>query len=353
MSNRLCFTGTSLLHLHLLHVFFIASSLLPLVHSFYPTRDDPKESFTRTIESYGHQLEEHHLITKDDRVFTVHRVVPKGYDANYNAYRIPVVILNGVLSNSAVYYIDSPFLNRNGSFCGLNLGFCMILTGRYDLWILNSDDLDSNAINTVRFFESQQPDKFWVSSLLSFSKSDVAAFISLIQRVTSTKQVAFVGYTSGSMFGLMSVLPKYESLFKPFAIASGAQYIGKSNREFVTVAPLFRKIPQLYIGAEVMAEYLSQVDETPRHGNKVCAVMIVEPLEKEARDSRFDYGEPNWHLKAEGAVNGRKEVNFHIVLLYGDHDWAALLMKLEHLMDMLRNAGDYLVEHGCFKTRGV
>src|SRR5699024_11813453 len=52
----------------------------------------------------------------------------------------------------------------NGSFCGANLGFCLSLTGRYDLWILNSDDpLDpANSENSIRFFEARSPDKFWV-----------------------------------------------------------------------------------------------------------------------------------------------------------------------------------------------
>src|SRR5699024_11020951 len=102
-----------------------------------------------------------------------------------------------------------------------------------------------------------------------------------IQSVTQSKNVAFVGYShaSNSMFGLLSTLPKFHYLIKPFISISRAQYIGKSTKEFATIAPLFGKVNNLYVPPQVLAQYLTEHDRSPAKGNKVCAVLILEPLE--------------------------------------------------------------------------
>ena len=142
---------------------------------------DETKSFSELVSSHGYRLQEYHVLTPDGYILAIHRVVPRNFSpAIYNLYRKPVLAWHGVLCDSAFFFFNSPFTKLK-NFCGDNFGFCMLQSGRYDLWLGNAR---GNRYSRAHLRYNDQEKEFWEFSWDDIALNDIPATIDLIQQVS-------------------------------------------------------------------------------------------------------------------------------------------------------------------------
>ncbi len=202
-------------------------------------------NFHSLITKRGFRLIEYSVETEDGYQLALHRVVPiEGYsESNYTSGRKPILLAHDIIGSSANWFVNSPDLlpkgaggGENGTsgsngtdsattqatstggdggggggggngtmapICGDNLGFCLILSGKWDVWALN---FRGNAYSRrSKNFSTWNP-SFWAFSQDQFAAYDIPANIKYIQDITGQKKVAFVGHeiSAAAMLGLLS-----------------------------------------------------------------------------------------------------------------------------------------------------
>ena len=232
-----------------LYYHFTAKCSPTIVNNLFNIDPDETITFRQLIQSRGFHLQEHYVLTEDGYILTIHRVVPAGIhyqSATYNLYRKPVIAVHGIFVNSQAFYINSPFIYPKGGLnssihCGDNFGFCMVLTGRYDLWVVNSR---GNGISNGHIHYKPDDNRFWRFSWDHMALFDLPAVIDHIRIQTGHQTVGYIGYSQGSaqMFALLSLQPHYAHVIRPFISWGPAVFI---NGATSLTAPALRNGHQI------------------------------------------------------------------------------------------------------------
>lgn len=279
----------------LILVSFIFFACFTSSHSQSSSLYVAKESFRELIEPRDLRLEEHHFWSDtEQRMITVHRVVPSQYNATeYSHQRRPLFLVEGILARSSLFYIGADFLQSNGSFCAHHFGLCLLFTDVYDLWILNDAEAeDADGLNGAHHLKSSgdwpppppptagpkyislsavdRP--FWLSStsLPALSAADHRQLSTLVSTVTgsggrhhprSRRSYLIAGYSSAadSLFALLSVTRSSEASLQPFLELSEAKRIGSAAPGVGLLGHIFTAMPGLYVPREGVQRFLRQI----------------------------------------------------------------------------------------------
>lgn len=132
----------------------------------------------------------------------------------------------------------------NSTKCGDNFGFCLVDTGRYDLWLTNNR---GNGYSMGHVNLTTESDTFWHFSMDQMAKYDLPAVINFVRNKTGYKTVGYVGHSQGCaiMFQLLSTQPEYSEIVKPFISWSPAVFV-THMKSFIKMAipfvDFYRKI---------------------------------------------------------------------------------------------------------------
>ncbi|KAI2806476.1 hypothetical protein BLOT_008433 [Blomia tropicalis] len=310
---------------------------------------DSRQIFTDTIKEHGYDLEEHHVVNEDDSIVSIFRVVPRSYNTStYNIHREPILILNGIITESLVYYVRPQFLQHNRSFCGEHFALCLLQTQRYDLWIINSanDQFDDRSKTKYIPFPggSESETNFWCSSLQSFSRQDLKRIFHLMRLHTKTSTIIYIGYIRAvqSMFALLSVQDRNDKYLNPFILSSGSEFLGRSKQVVGATRSVIRKVPGVYLPSQILSKFLSNIGQIGAN-NKICAILTL----KNRLPNRTTMM-TNWREKLKGS-HRYVAVNFDVIMIYGQEQWISMLLTIEQLVDVLRSFGENVVEFGCLR----
>ena len=183
--------------------------------------------FKKLISNYGFQLLEYTILTDDGYLLTLHRVVPLDYVENvYNLKRKPVILQHGVFGSSNNFFLNGhPGANFSGEDCGNNFGFCLIASGRYDVWSANSR---ANGYSNG-YIDKSRWHNYWEYSFDQMAQYDLPATIDFIRKTTGHSKVGYVGHSQGtvSMFALLvsKFGYKYRNIIQPFIAWGPPAYI--------------------------------------------------------------------------------------------------------------------------------
>ena len=183
------------------------------------------------IESRGFTCEEHDIVTKDGYILTAFRIVHPLMAANETTRS--VILQHGLLSSSRDWLINAPGGDASEQLgdVGNNLGFELAKRG-YDVWLTNSR---GNKYSMKHVSLSSKDCQFWAFTYADMAKYDVPACIDYVLNMTGSKDLAYVGYSQGTlmMWGTLSRYPKYNEVVKPFialAPIMSLQHISKALR---------------------------------------------------------------------------------------------------------------------------
>lgn len=200
---------------------------------------DKSRSFAELIVSRGFRLLSYTVPTADGYILTLHRVVPPEYnERTYSQRRQPVIVQHGLFGSSSDFFITSPDIRGSDNHCSDNFGFCLVLTGRYDVFLPNS----RGSVGTDHQWLSEKEDsQYWNFTFEQMAIYDTPAVIETIQNVTGYKKIAAIGYSQGSniFFILFSLLPKYVSIIEPFISWAPPAIIGNMTSSARLLVPLY------------------------------------------------------------------------------------------------------------------
>lgn len=213
------------------------------------TDPDQNHSFASLVDSRGFTLQEYFVKTADGYILTVHRVVPKNnyFAHSYSQTRKPVIVQHGLILSSVDFFINSPTLKPyfpSGS-CGDDLGFCLVQTGRYDIWLPN---FRGNGVSMSHETLTPEQSQFWTFTFEQMALYDTPAVIRFIQNFTGHRKIGYVGHSQGgtTMFALLSLLPEYSTIIEPFIAWAPAVYIGHMTsltQLLKGLSPLLQMLP--------------------------------------------------------------------------------------------------------------
>ena len=126
----------------------------------------------------------------------------------------------------------------NLDFVGGNLGFELAKRG-HDVWLLDQRSTFFSANHT--FYHSNQAE-YWDWCLDQMALIDLPVTIDYITTVTGSSRIGYVGYSQGSMtmFMLMSRIPKYNQIIRPFVSLAPIFFLSDTIH---TRAPQIRNFP--------------------------------------------------------------------------------------------------------------
>lgn len=166
------------------------------------------------IESRGFEYEEHYAETADHYFLMLFRIVNPRIERN--ATLRPVILQHGLLSSSRDWLVASPggHVDENSRRVGNNLGFELAKRG-YDVWLPNSR---GNTHSKFHRYYTKDESHFWDFTWADMGKYDNPAVIDYVLHRTGHEDLAFVGYSQGTMtmWATMSLYPKYNKVVKPF-----------------------------------------------------------------------------------------------------------------------------------------
>lgn len=227
--------------------------IIPSVSSTFIQDPDKGRSFASLIASRGFTLKTYKVKTSDGYILTLHRVVPKGKfsPAKYSRTRKPVIVQHGLMGSSTNFLIGKPTVKPYlpAKKCASDFGFCLVQTGRYDIWLPNSRG-NGYSMEHVRLKPNQK--EFWNFTFDQMARYDSPAVIKFIQNTTKRTQIGYIGHSQGAtqIFALLSLQPKYASILRPFISWAPAVYIGHMSSivKWATyLAPLLQKMDGQFI----------------------------------------------------------------------------------------------------------
>ncbi|KAJ6223183.1 hypothetical protein RDWZM_001728 [Blomia tropicalis] len=197
--------------------------------AFYPVDPDETLTFAELIASRGYFLQEYNVRTKDGYIIKVHRPVPLNYDPRtYNRFRKPVIAFHGLLNDASYWYWNSPYMTNNESYCGENFGFCMLRSGRYDLWVPNARG-NGYSMGHVKYSSKQS--KFWEFSWDDIANYDLPAVIDFVVRRTRRRRIGYVGFSQGggTIMAALSLHPRLTRIIHPVVLWAPAILVGRAS----------------------------------------------------------------------------------------------------------------------------
>src|SRR5699024_10786231 len=117
---------------------------------------------------------------------TLHRVVSRNQTAAQQ--RKPIILQHGLFGSAELFLVNSPHLHTNDSKYGDTLGFALMLTGRYDVWLPNSRG-NGHSQTHVRLLPGD--DRFWAFSFDQMAQYDLPAVIDYVRKATNRSKVAY------------------------------------------------------------------------------------------------------------------------------------------------------------------
>ena len=153
-----------------------------------PTETDPDQfrDIPQLVKSRNFKLQRHYIVTKDDYILGVHRIINPHFNKTKSR---PVILQHGIISSGRDFIVNSPGGNAEEIFTnktvGNNLGFELAKRG-FDVWLTNSRG-NTYSLNH-RKLSSLQP-KFWDYSFDELIKYDLPATIDYILNVTNSGEL--------------------------------------------------------------------------------------------------------------------------------------------------------------------
>lgn len=200
-------------------------------------------------QSKGFRAKVYKVTTDDGYILTVHRLLPA--NGSVVAGARPVILQHGILETGIDWINGSPFVvpPGNASQMGDNLGFDLLLTGRYDPWLANSR---GNRYSQEHINLTREDTDFWKFSFDQMAQYDLPATIRMVLGETGSQTVGFIGFSQGStsMFALMSMEPEYADIVQPFLALAPVTYwdhVSSALRLLAPAEPMIRRMPGEFI----------------------------------------------------------------------------------------------------------
>ncbi|XP_045483994.1 lipase 3-like [Pieris rapae] len=193
--------------------------------------EDARLDVPQLVRKYKYPLEEHHVITPDGYILTLHRI-PHGRDSNTQYGNKPAVfVMHGLLCSSADWVLTGP---------GVGLGYILAEEG-FDVWLGNNRGnyysrrhllLDPNDTNSTAF---------WKFSLDEMGNLDLSSSIDYILRTTRRPNLHYIGMSQGTTvyFVLGSLRPDFsEKIASAHMLAPVVLNAGNGSPIMDAVAPI-------------------------------------------------------------------------------------------------------------------
>lgn len=350
---------------------------------------DPDEikSFSELVYSHGYQLQEYKVLTEDNYIITVHRVVPQNFNPLvYSLVRKPVIAAHGILLDGASWFINSPFLHSKDS-CGDNFGFCCIKSGRYDIFVTSARG--SRYSDHEYFLKSDK--EFFKYDWDHIAAFDIPAVVDFVRHITGHRTVSYVGFSQGggTMFALLAQRPEFARIIRPFVAMAPAVFLGNMQSPMkVSLALDGKTLPHIPGQHMLSRQLLNDVFQyglcRGLVGQQLCSIFLQVCFG--ASDStnttrlsvlfhHFPSPASNWQLAhfGQSVVTGKfsyfdfgsDEKNFavynqkippeypleqispelKVAIIYGNTDSMVTVKDTRKLISVLRRAGVSVIDH--------
>ncbi|KAL3309628.1 hypothetical protein Ciccas_011824, partial [Cichlidogyrus casuarinus] len=186
---------------------------------------------TQIILSRGYQTEEHTLVTSDQYILTMNRILPgKTQPANGK-----VIFLQHGLLDSAHTWINNP--------SNQSLGFILADHG-YDVWLSNSRG-STYSQKHVKY--DKKTLNFWEFSWDEMVYYDLPAMIDYILNRTAVEQIYYVGHSQGTeiFFAHMNQFPESQSRIKAMVALAPVAYLGNVESPIHYMSPFCQELGSL------------------------------------------------------------------------------------------------------------
>lgn len=171
------------------------------------------------IKNHGYPAEIHKFITKDGYNLEFHRV-PHGFKDHSRKQRPAIILMNGLMSNSAIEFCQGP--NKS-------LGY-MLADAGYDVWASNYRG-NHVSFNHVTLDPVLDEKKFYDFTFHEIGYTDIPAAIDYITNLTKNDKVFFYGNSLGSSAFLAfgASRPDYISKIKLAILVSPPAYLERKD----------------------------------------------------------------------------------------------------------------------------
>ena len=206
------------------------------------TQPDYGVTTAGNIRSRGYGYELHSVHSEGGFVLALHRIV----NYKFQRTRSAVLMLHGLLGSSNEFISNdlSGRIDDPPDFIGPNLGFELAKRG-HDVWL--SDQRASPPSNNNTLFSPSERG-YWEYSNDEIALFDLPALIDYIRRTTGRQQIGYIGHSQGTqiMFSLLSKIPKYNYIIKPYIALGPAVFYANSIPNRI---PLIHNLPLNEIAA--------------------------------------------------------------------------------------------------------
>lgn len=198
-------------------IYFLLIILPNLFESRIFKHHDNPDAFApalKLIQSKGYVGEEHHVITDDGYILTIHRIPYGRLNSTNDTARPVVFIQHGLLDSSSSMVLN--FQNQS-------IGFVMADAG-FDVWMGN---VRGNTYGLRHVVYNTRDERFWDFSWSEMGKYDIPAMIDYILQYTNQKQLFYIGHSQGTMvlFSQLGTNSKLASQIKVFAAMAPVAYL--------------------------------------------------------------------------------------------------------------------------------
>ncbi|XP_022119722.2 gastric triacylglycerol lipase [Pieris rapae] len=179
----------------------IRFKLLPINNETKLSLGYPRDSllnFTELASEYGYVTEEHTVVTEDQYLLTVFRIV-RGRNCKGKIKSPPVILMHGLLQSSDAWLDAGP-----------SAGLAYLLADAcYDLWVGNQR---GNYYGRRHMkYNPDEDAEFWNFSVDEIGFYDIPATIDYVLNHTNVNKLNYIGYSqgSGTLFIMCSERPEY------------------------------------------------------------------------------------------------------------------------------------------------
>lgn len=334
-----------------------------------PLPEDAILNFTELGQKYGHEVEEHSVVTEDGYILTVFRIPSKR--------KTPVMLMHGTTDTSDTFIIRG---NRSLAISLANEG--------YDVWAVNGRG-NYYSRRHVTLDPDTDPE-FWNFTFHERGYYDLAAAIDYILKVTEENGLLSIGHSQGSTnnFVLLSSRPEYNDKIKLFTALAPIAFLdnlvplitlvaeyGPLLNDLVSLLPLKldeigapwqRNIVKVLCNQGIMSYFLCVLIgmfpgngyDTKRLEPSFLPTIIGHAPSGDSRKgilhhnqailskrfAHYDYG-PEKNMKFYGDITppeyNLKQITAKVALIVGKNDHLSRVKDVEHLRQLLPNVVAY------------
>ncbi|VDL72111.1 unnamed protein product [Nippostrongylus brasiliensis] len=178
-----------------------------------PIEPEALMSVVEIIKYWGYPVEEHHVVTDDGYILTLHRIPHGKNESNSSTQRPAIFLQHGLLCSSSVWLLNLP--DQSPGFVFADRGL--------DVWMGN---MRGNTYSKKHVRMSSDSSDFWKFTWEQMSEYDLPAMIDYVLNETKQTSLNYVGHSQGTLTMLARL-----SKEKDFA---------KKIRKFFSLAPVSR-----------------------------------------------------------------------------------------------------------------